>query len=138
MPTPNRVRTVIGWLSWRPRGVERFAGHESVQLAAADERTTHRATCATGIPNQAEAQHQWSDWQGLGQGLAARKRLPPLEAQQRQPQAVQAAAVPASGAAWLYTQGDGLYHLNTAQVAANLAPRWRKHALGSDKASRWL
>jgi len=101
-------------------GVERLHGPWSVQLAAADERTTHRATSATGIPNQAEAQHQWSDWQGLGQGLAARKRLPPLEAQQRQPQAVQAAAVPASGAAWLYTQGDGLYHLNTAQVATQL------------------
>lgn len=97
-------------------GGERLHGPWEVQVRPMSAASARAPAQSSEEPDA----DQWSQWRGLAEGFAARKRVPPLEAQQRQPQAVQAAAVPVSGAAWLYTQGDGLYRLSTAQVATQL------------------
>ena len=113
-------------------GSERLHGPWAVQVSAAT-RTAGRSTLAqTAAPTtDAEDADQWSEWRGLAQGFAARKRVPPPPPAQplAAPQAAPATAP--TGALWLRTQAEGLYRVPTAQLAALLGDQ-------ADQVRKWL
>lgn len=115
-------------------GSERLHGPWTVQISpisAASARTPAQATTPSA---DAEDADRWSEWRGLAQGFAARKRVPPPPpAQPLSARAVpQAATVTTpTGALWLRTQGEGLYRIPTAQLATLLGDK-------EDQVRKWL
>ena len=119
-------------------GSERLHGPWEVQIGAvaskmamAGKRTL--AQTAAQPVNAEDAEH-WSEWRGLAQGFAARKRVPPPPPVQPMSARAMAKAAPATtptGALWLRTQGEGLYRIKTAQLAELLGEK-------EDQVRKWL
>lgn len=113
-------------------GSERLHGPWELQIGAASSRAPART--AVQSTNTEEDTELWSEWRGLAQGFAARKRVPPPPpAQPLSARAVpQAATVTTpTGALWLRTQGEGLYRIPTAQLATLLGDK-------EDQVRKWL
>ena len=120
-------------------GSERLHGPWEVQIGAvvAKASTAGNRTLARTVAqptNDEENTEFWSDWRGLAQGFAARKRVPPPPPAQPMSARTMAKAAPATtptGALWLRTQAEGLYQIPAAHLAELLGEK-------EDQIRKWL
>ncbi len=111
-------------------GSERLHGPWEIQIGAAVNKMAQTAASSTDDEETTETTAFWSDWHGLAQGFAARKRVPPPPATQAL-MAKAATVTTPTGALWLRTQAEGLYRVPTTQLAALLGEK-------EDQVRKWL
>lgn len=117
-------------------GSERLHGPWEIQIGAAVSKLAQTVAPSTADEENTETAETtettefWSDWHGLAQGFAARKRVPPPPATQTL-MAKAATVTTPTGALWLRTQTEGLYRVPTTQLAALLGEQ-------DDQIRAWL